>query len=83
MEVGGLFHALATLPLGKETPGTQWKGNWVDHRADLHAVMRKIPSPCWELNCGHPAPNKRERGGKKVMFNTNYSFKGNENRKNW
>jgi hypothetical protein len=40
---------------GRFTPkeraaGTHWTGGWVDHRAVLYAVKRKIPSPRRESN---------------------------------
>jgi hypothetical protein len=51
MEVSGQLHTPATLPPGKEPPGTHWIGGWVGPRAVLDAVVkRKIPSPRRESN---------------------------------
>jgi len=37
-------------PQGRDH-GTHWTGGWVDLRAGLDMLMRKIPSCCGEMNC--------------------------------
>jgi hypothetical protein len=34
----------------ERAPGIHWIGGWVSPRAGLDMVMRKIPSPYWDLN---------------------------------
>jgi hypothetical protein len=39
----------------ERAPGTHWIGGWVDPKAGLYAVVRKIPSPYKDLN----SPNQQ------------------------
>jgi len=36
-------------------PSTHYIGGWVSPRASMDAVMRKNPSPCWQMNPDRPA----------------------------
>jgi len=43
MEVSGQLHAPGTFLPAETAPYTQWIGGWVNLRAGLDSVMRKIP----------------------------------------
>ena len=56
MEVGGEFHAPATLPLGKN-PDTNWIGGCVGTRARLHGFGEEIVCcTCKDSNPGTSSP---------------------------
>jgi hypothetical protein len=62
MEISGRHHASATLPPGKDPPGTHWVGGWVGPTASLNAVeRRKISCPCREWDPGLPARRYTDR----------------------
>jgi hypothetical protein len=62
--VSGQLHAPASLPLGKEPPGTHSIGGWVGLRASLDDVKKRkfLILPGLELRpLGHPARSKLYR----------------------
>jgi hypothetical protein len=57
MEVGGQYHALATLPLGKR-PGTHWTGGWVGLRAGLDSCGKSRPPLGFDSLTVHPVVSR-------------------------
>jgi hypothetical protein len=55
MEESSKLHVPATLPPGEIATGTHWIGYWVDPRASLDALQKKISGFNRKLKAGPPA----------------------------